>query len=65
MYKPPFDITSEMLRLISEISEQVGIINMRLGENAPSPHLRKKSQIKTIHSSRRWPLSTIACRLNK
>jgi Fic family protein len=40
-----------MLRLISEISEQVGIINMRLGENAPSPHLRKKSQIKTIHSS--------------
>ena len=51
MYKPPFDITSEMLRLISEISEQVGIINMRLGENAPSPQLRKKSQIKTIHSS--------------
>lgn len=51
MYKPPFDITPEMLHLISEISEQVGIINMRLGENAPSPHLRKKSQIKTIHSS--------------
>ena len=48
---PPFDITSEMLRLISEISEQVGIINMRLGENAPSPQLRKKNQIKTIHSS--------------
>ena len=51
MYKPPFDITSEMLHLISEISEQVGIINMRLGDNAPSPQLRKKSQIKTIHSS--------------
>ena len=51
MYKPPFDITSEMLHLISEISEQVGIINMRLDENAPSPQLRKKSQIKTIHSS--------------
>ena len=51
MYKPPFDITSEMLHLISEISEQVGIINMRLGENAPSPQLRKKNQIKTIHSS--------------
>ena len=40
-----------MLHLISEISEQVGIINMRLGENASSPQLRKKSQIKTIHSS--------------
>jgi len=51
MYKPPFDITSEMQHLISEISEQVGIINMRLGDNVPSPQLRKKSQIKTIHSS--------------
>ena len=51
MYIPPFDITSEMLHLISEISEQIGIINMRLGENAPSPQLRKKNQIKTIHSS--------------
>ena len=39
MYKPPFDITSEMLHLISEISEQVGIINMRLGYNTPSPQL--------------------------
>ena len=51
MYKPPFYITSEMLHLVSEISEQVGIINMRLGGNAPSPQLRKKNQIKTIHSS--------------
>ena len=51
MYKPPFDITSEMLHLISEISEQVGILNARLGENVPSPMLRKKNQIKTIHSS--------------
>lgn len=39
------------MHLVSEISEQVGIINMRLGENAPSPQLRKKNQIKTIHSS--------------
>jgi len=51
MYKPPFDITSEMLHLVSEISEQVGILNARLGENVPSPMLRKKNQIKTIHSS--------------
>ena len=40
-----------MLHLISGISEQVGIINARLGENVPSPILRKKNQIKTIHSS--------------
>ena len=40
-----------MLHLISGISERVGIINARLGENVPSPILRKKNQIKTIHSS--------------
>lgn len=51
MYQPPFNITPEMLHLISGISEQVGIINARLGENVPSPILRKKNQIKTIHSS--------------
>lgn len=39
------------MSLVSQISEQVGIITMRLGENVPSPTLRKKNQIKTIHSS--------------
>lgn len=51
MYIPPFTVTSKMLGLISEISEQVGIITMQLGGNVPSPQLRKKNQIKTIHSS--------------
>ena len=51
MYVPPFTITEKMLHLVSEISEQVGILNARLGENVPSPMLRKKNQIKTIHSS--------------
>ena len=51
MYIPPFTITEKMLHLVSEISEQVGILNARLGENVPSPMLRKKNQIKTIHSS--------------
>ena len=51
MYVPPFTITEKMLHLVSEISEQVGILNARLGEDIPSPMLRKKSQIKTIHSS--------------
>ena len=40
MYTPPFKITSEMMRLVSEISEQVGIITTLLGDNAPSPMLR-------------------------
>ena len=51
MYVPPFTITEKMLHLVSEISEQVGILNARLGEDIPSPMLRKKNQIKTIHSS--------------
>ena len=51
MYKPPFTLTSEIVRLIGEISEQIGCIMMRLGDNVPSPQLRKKNQIKTIHSS--------------
>ena len=51
MYIPPFTITSEIMRLVSEISEQVGIITTLLGERIPSPMLRKKNQIKTIHSS--------------
>jgi Fic family protein len=51
MYKPPFSITTEMLHLVSQISEQIGMIITRLGDQTPSPQLRKKNQIKTIHSS--------------
>ena len=51
MYTPPFTITDEILRLVSEISELVGELNVMLGERMPSPMLRKENQIKTIHSS--------------
>ena len=51
MYIPPFTITSEIMRLVSEISEQVGIVTTVLGDNVPSPMLRKANRIKTIHSS--------------
>ena len=51
MYVPPFTVTSEILHLVSEISERVGAINVTLGDNAPSPMLRKDNRIKTIHSS--------------
>ena len=51
MYKPPFSITPEIMRLVSEISEQVGIVTTLLGENVPSPMLSKANRIKTIHSS--------------
>lgn len=50
-YIPPFTITSEIMRLVSEISEQVGIVTTLLGDNVPSPMLRKANRIKTIHSS--------------
>jgi Fic family protein len=39
------------MRLVSEISEQVGIVTTLLGDNVPSPMLRKANRIKTIHSS--------------
>lgn len=51
MYTPPFSITDEILRLVADISEQIGALSERLGARMPSPMLRKDNQIKTIHSS--------------
>src|SRR5574344_1758105 len=51
MYTPPFSITDEILRLVAEISEQIGALSVMLGARMPSPMLRKENQIKTIHSS--------------
>ena len=48
--KPPYDITPEILKWISSISEKIGEANA-LFLNKPSPQLRKQNQIKTIHSS--------------
>lgn len=48
--KPLYDITPDILRLITSISEKVGAINANY-LNKPSPKLRKENRIKTIHSS--------------
>ena len=49
-YEPPFKITSQIIDLISQISEAVGEINSL--ENSPRHlELRKENRIKTIHSS--------------
>lgn len=48
--KPPYDITSTILKLISSISEKIGEVNANY-LNKPSPKLRKQNKIKTIHSS--------------
>ncbi len=48
--KPPYEITSEILHLISSISEKIGEVkSARLVK--PPTKLRKKNRIKTIHSS--------------
>lgn len=48
--KPPYDITPEILKWVSSISEKIGESNA-LFLSKPSPHLRKQNQIKTIQSS--------------
>jgi len=48
--KPPYDITSGILKLISSISEKIGEISASHIDR-PSPQLRKQNKIKTIHSA--------------
>ena len=48
--KPPYEITSSILKLITSISEKIGEVNANLLDK-PSPKLRKQNRIKTIHSS--------------
>jgi Fic family protein len=48
--RPPFDITSTILKLVSSISEKIGEVNS-LFLDKQSPQLRKQNKIKTIHSS--------------
>jgi len=50
MTKPPYEITSKILKLISTISEKIGEVNASFLDK-PSPKLRKQNRIKTIHSS--------------
>lgn len=47
---PPYEITSQILILVSSISEKLGQINAKYLDK-PSPKLRKENRIKTIHSS--------------
>lgn len=48
--KPPYDITSEILKYIASISEKIGVVNAKFLTKT-NPTLRKQNQIKTIHSS--------------
>ena len=56
--KPPYDITTKILKLITSISEKIGEISANLVDR-PSPQLRKQNKIKTIHSSLRIEGNTL------
>ena len=45
-YQPPFTITSDILNLVAQISQQVGELNA--SQLNASPQLRKQNRIKTI-----------------
>ncbi|MDJ0762577.1 MAG: Fic family protein [Myxococcota bacterium] len=47
---PPYDMTPTMVRLIAEISERIGHIEVAHGFPA-TPHLRRKHRIKTVQAS--------------
>ena len=49
-YKPPFEITNEILSLVASISEKIGRISAT-AHMETKPHLRKNNRIHSIHSS--------------
>jgi len=49
-YIPPFDLTEEMMQLVSEISELIGSIR-NANELERFPRLRRAGRIRSIHSS--------------
>ena len=48
--KPPYTITSEILSLVSAISQKIGEANAKYIVRQ-NPKLRKQNKIKTIHST--------------
>ena len=50
MNNPPYDLTSQILNLVIEITDKISQINSQhIGKS--SPELRKQNRIKTIHAS--------------
>lgn len=48
--KLPYEITSKILKLLTSISEKLGEVNA-IHIDKPSPELRKRNRVKTIHAS--------------
>ncbi|HWQ78516.1 MAG TPA: Fic family protein [Anaerovoracaceae bacterium] len=49
-YTPPYTITDEIIHLIAEISEQIGIVTVK-SKTAADPRLRHANRIRSIQSS--------------
>lgn len=56
--KPPYEITSKILKYITSVSEKIGEVNAKHLIKT-NPTLRKQNQIKTIHSSLRIEGNTL------
>ncbi len=57
--KPPYDLTTPILKLITSVAEKIGAGNA-VYLNKPSPQLRKINRIKTIHSSLKLEGNTLS-----
>jgi len=57
--KPPYQITSKILQLGTQISEKIGEINACLLDKS-SPKLRKQNRVKTIHNSLKFEGNTLS-----
>ena len=49
--KPPYEITAEILKYITSISEKIGEVNAKIFNQKRINFKKKQNQIKTIHSS--------------
>ncbi len=58
-YDPPYNITDEMLDLVSSISEKVGQLSISRGLDS-RPHLRKDNKIRSVHSSLRIEANSLS-----
>lgn len=50
-YAPPYTLTDNILNLVADISEKVGIVTVNTGGATAAPKLRRDNQIRSIHSS--------------
>lgn len=58
-YKPPFEITNQVLSDVASISEKIGHVTT-IGQMENRPHLRKNNRIKSIHSSLRIEANSLS-----